>query len=108
MIQVRDTVLRRRDESRSIVSKNPLPEYKGTVGAIITEEEFEESSQYIVDENEVIGIVEKPFVLEEELLKIMESLSFWTGQNLWYLNFLNNHLCIVYKKYHGFIVNLLD
>ena len=69
MIQVRDTVLRRRDESRSIVSKNPLPEYKGTVGAIITEEEFEESSQYIVDENEVIGIVEKPFVLEEELLK---------------------------------------
>ena len=34
MINAEDIVLRRRDESGSNVSKNPFPEYKGTVGAI--------------------------------------------------------------------------
>ncbi|XP_071926061.1 uncharacterized protein [Coffea arabica] len=65
MIDAGDIVLRRRGESGPNVSNNPLPEHKGTVGAITTEEQFEEPGQYIVDENEVIGIIEKPFVLEE-------------------------------------------
>ena len=46
------------------VSKNPLPEHKYTVWAITTDEEFEEPAKYIVEENEVIGIVKKPVVLE--------------------------------------------
>ena len=57
-------VLRKRGESGLNVSKNPLPEYKNTVGAITTDEEFEEFAKNIVEENEVIGIVQKPFVLE--------------------------------------------
>ena len=69
MIDAEDIVLRRRGESESNVSKNPFPEHKGIIGAITTNEEFEETAQYIVDENEVIGVVEKPFVLEEEPLK---------------------------------------
>ena len=69
MIDAGDIVLRRRGESGPNINNNPFPEHKGTVGAITTEEQFEEPGQYIVDENEVIGIVEKPFVLEEGMSK---------------------------------------
>ena len=69
MIDIEDIVLRRKDESGPNVSKNSLPEYKETVGIIATDDECEEPVQYIVDENEAIGIVENPFVLEEEQLK---------------------------------------
>ena len=73
MIDTEDIVLRKKGELGSNISKNPFSEYKNTVGIITTDEEFEEPAQYIVDENEVIGIVEKSFILEEELLKTNEN-----------------------------------
>ena len=69
MIDAGDIVLRQMGESRPNVNNSPLPEHKGTVGVITTEKEFEEPGQYIVDENEGIEIVKKPFELEEKLLK---------------------------------------
>ena len=67
MIDAGDIVLRKMSKSGLNVSKNPLPEYKDTVGAITTDKEFEEPAKYIVEENEIIEIVEKPFVLEETI-----------------------------------------
>ena len=67
MIDTENIALRRRGEPGSNISKNPLSKHKDTVRGITTVEKFEELAQYIVDENEVIGIVEKPFVLEELL-----------------------------------------
>ena len=66
MIATKNITLRRIGEQRPNISKNPLPECKGTVGAIISNEEFEEPTQYIVDEVEIAGITEKPFALENE------------------------------------------
>ena len=72
MIDVGDIVLRWKDEQGSNVSKNPFHDHKGTVGAITLDEEFEESTQYIVDEAEIVGIIEKPFVLEEKSPEIRD------------------------------------
>ena len=69
MIDAGDIVLRKRGELRPNVSKNSLLEHRSTIGVIITDEEFEEPVQYSMDKNKVIGIVEKPFILEEELLE---------------------------------------
>ena len=69
MIDAGDTVLRRKGESGRNVSNNPLPEHKSTVGAITTYKEFEDSIQYIVDETELMGIVEKSFILKEDLVE---------------------------------------
>ena len=37
--------------------------------ALIADKEFEKSIQYIADETEVIGIIEKQFILDEGLCK---------------------------------------
>ncbi|XP_071923122.1 uncharacterized protein [Coffea arabica] len=69
MIDVGDIVFRKRDKIESNVSKNSLLEHKSTIRVITIDEEFEEPVEYIMDKNKVIGIVEKPFILEEELLE---------------------------------------
>ena len=69
MIDVGDIVFRKRDKIESNVSKNSLLEHKSTIRVITIDEEFEEPVEYIMDKNKVIGIVEKPFVLEKELLE---------------------------------------
>ncbi|XP_027166352.1 uncharacterized protein LOC113766349 [Coffea eugenioides] len=73
MIEAGDIVLRRRDEQRPNVSNNPLPAHKDTVGAVTTEEEIEEPTQYIVDEAEIIGVIGEPFILEEEAYEVKEN-----------------------------------
>ena len=70
MIDAKDIILRRKDEHGLNVSENTLPKYKGTVGAITTDEQFEELVQYIINDAKIVGINEKPFVLEEEPSKI--------------------------------------
>ncbi|XP_027090233.1 uncharacterized protein [Coffea arabica] len=73
MIEAGDIVLRMRDEQRPSVSNNPLPAHKDTVGAVNTEEESEEPTQYIVDKAEIIGVIGEPFILEEEAYEAKEN-----------------------------------
>ena len=70
MIDASDIVLKGKDEQGQNVSKNPLPKHKCTIETITVHEEFEEPTQYIVDEAEIIGITKKLFVLEEEPSKV--------------------------------------
>ena len=107
MIDAGVIVLRRRGELGPNVSKSPLLEHKKTVWAITTDEEFEKTAQYIVDENEVIGKVEKSFILEEELLETNGNPFILDLPEPVVLEFLNNHLFTTCKKYDGIIVSPL-
>nr|XP_027086631.1 uncharacterized protein LOC113708367 [Coffea arabica] len=64
MIEGGDIILRMRNEQGSSVSENPFPAHEDTIAAIVTKEEFEQSAKHIVGENEIIKIVQKPFVLD--------------------------------------------
>ena len=95
MIDTGKIVLRRRGEQGSNVSKNPLLEHKDIVETIPLDEEFEEPAQYIVDETKIVGITEKPFILEEEPSEVGNIKEPFIVDlhilNLLYLNFQNNH-----------------
>ncbi|XP_027072065.1 uncharacterized protein [Coffea arabica] len=73
MIESGDIVLRRRDEQGPNVSKNPLPTHKDTVGVITINEEIEKPAQFIVNEAKIMGVIGKPFILEEEAYEIKEN-----------------------------------
>ncbi|XP_027158367.1 uncharacterized protein LOC113759986 [Coffea eugenioides] len=69
MIEAGDIILRRREEQGPSVSKNPLPAHKDTVGAITTDEEFEQPAKYTVGENEDIEIVQNPFCYRKRMAR---------------------------------------
>ena len=91
MIDAEDIILRKKGEQGSNVSKNPLPEHESTVGAIMTDEDFVDPTQYIMDKIEVFGIMEVENMQMRKLLSVEESM---TKIQMIFLRKSRNVLCL--------------
>ncbi|XP_071923087.1 uncharacterized protein [Coffea arabica] len=96
MIVSGDILLRRKGEQRPNVSKNLLPEHGSTVGVIITDENFIDPTQYIVDETEVFGVIETDHT---RMRKSLSAEKFMTNDDV-----EENLKSLVFEKEEPFIV----